>query len=292
MMSDECQSLSPPESCGARWCYVASWNCMKPNEPSAFFEGVFSVNTTLLTAAGLHDGAAELLERLANGSRSSFSQTAPECFQDETRAAALTYSYETCGNIDSFTFAFNVENQLANIASRGPLRLSIPGEYICAGQFHSLSLSLSLSLMVSYRVASRPSELPFIATVGENESNFIPGTSRRDGSVPRFFTRILEHHRIDFAETAISEESHACMQLRRPSHRARLLTVTLLFRSRPQHLAPRHSTRALRHAARAPRHAARSAHPPFGSALPSEYCTLVHFVASRFSRLVVYCVLS
>lgn len=49
--TDECQSDEPPQWCLSKWCYVASWACLKPKHMNSFFNDVKTTNPTLLAAA-------------------------------------------------------------------------------------------------------------------------------------------------------------------------------------------------------------------------------------------------
>ena len=71
----DCQVDPPPAWCLTKWCYVADWNCRKPRHMSSFFPGVATANPAVLatTPPGAH-------------------------------SRLLTYSYETCGNVDLFTY--------------------------------------------------------------------------------------------------------------------------------------------------------------------------------------------
>ena len=94
---------------------------------------------------------------------------------------ALVYSYQTCGNIDHFTYAEGLLQELQATASKGTLRISIPGD-----------------------------EVPYISTVGPNTTDYVVGTSpRRDGSIPRYVSRLLQTYSIAWEEVPISASSRA-----------------------------------------------------------------------------------
>ena len=97
---------------------MAPWNCHKPHHESKFFAGAKMANATLLAAA------------------------------DSSDTTALTYSYETCGNVGTFTYEEGLTKDISEIAARGPLRIAIPGNeppYITTvkpGQAHVEGTSL------------------------------------------------------------------------------------------------------------------------------------------------------
>lgn len=93
-------------------------------------------------------------------------------------AQPLVYSYETCGNIDLFTSNRRVQDAMARIASRGGLRLTIV-----------------------------PDNPPFQYTAAPNETDFVAGTSRRDGAIPRFFTHVLAEYNVPWTEVATTSEA-------------------------------------------------------------------------------------
>ena len=135
----ECQAETPPTWCTDLWCYVAPWQCEKPHYESKFFAGATMANATLLAAA------------------------------DSSDSTALTYSYETCGNVDGFTYEEGLTKDISEIAARGPLRIAIPGNeppYIATvkpGQAHvegtrcATGASRASSRSCSTRSASRGS---------------------------------------------------------------------------------------------------------------------------------------
>ena len=95
----------------------------------------------------------------------------------------LAYSYATCGNIDHFTLYYGLKTKMDNFAKRGTLRVSIPGD-----------------------------DAPYQTTVDANATNFVAGTSRRDGSIPRFIlgeAGVLHEFGFDWEETPISAASRA-----------------------------------------------------------------------------------
>ena len=161
--TDECLGGSPPAWCQDRWCWVAAWNCLRPRAPSQFFPDVFLNNLTLKAEVqGIHGND----------------------FVAAARDQRLTYSYETCGNVDLFTYENGLDELLDDIRSRGPLRISIPGD-----------------------------EPPYIVTRQPGESH-VAGTSMRDGSIVRFVTDILDMPRpgraaLPWVEVPISDESRA-----------------------------------------------------------------------------------
>ena len=83
----------------------------------------------------------------------------------EPKPNELTYSYATCGNVDTYQYSLAVgfADQIAAIAARGPIRIAIPGD-----------------------------EPPYITTVPPEQTRFVQGTSRRDGSIVRYTTRFLD----------------------------------------------------------------------------------------------------
>lgn len=155
--SDECQREVRPAWCDYRWCFVSSSKCLKPNAPSKFFEGVRMANLTGPETASSDLGGS------AGGD-----------------PALLTYSYETCGNVDIFTFQAGLADTFARVASHGRLRVSIPGD-----------------------------EPPYITTAGPNDTSYVTGTSRRDGSIVRFADRLLSKYSIPWVEVDISQTSRA-----------------------------------------------------------------------------------
>ena len=84
---------------------------------------------------------------------------AATCAHGQQAVNALSYSYETCGNIDGFSYSQGLASRWAEVTARGPLRITIPGD-----------------------------ETPFLTTAGPNETDFVAGTARRDGSIVRFTT--------------------------------------------------------------------------------------------------------
>ena len=145
----ECQAETPPRWCTDLWCYVAPWNCHKPHHESKFFAGAKMANATLLAAA------------------------------DSSDTTALTYSYETCGNVGTFTYEEGLTKDISEIAARGPLRIAIPGN-----------------------------EPPYITTVKPGQAH-VEGTSLRDGSIPRFFAQLLDEVGLAWVEVNITAESRA-----------------------------------------------------------------------------------
>jgi hypothetical protein len=170
--SPECQGPTPPAWCNSLWCYVAPWNCLKPNVQSAFFPSSRMANATLLAEGGMNcsdDGTqcdGEYVEAAARAGR---------------KPNWLMFSYQTCGNVDNFAYMDSLMQQLRAMASRGTLRISIPGD-----------------------------EVPYISTVGPNTTDYVVGTSpRRDGSIPRFVSRVLQKYSIAWEEVPISASSRA-----------------------------------------------------------------------------------
>ena len=49
-VSPECQGPTQPAWCNRLWCFVAPWNCLKPNVQSKFFPGTHMANESLLAA--------------------------------------------------------------------------------------------------------------------------------------------------------------------------------------------------------------------------------------------------
>lgn len=103
--------------------------------------------------------------------------SALDCFSGPP-SHALAYSYETCGTIDSYTYEQGFYDHVADLSARGPLRITIPGD-----------------------------EPPYITTVGENETDYLQGTPRRDGSIPRFVTQTLTDLGLSWVYVPISPES-------------------------------------------------------------------------------------
>ena len=170
--SPECQAPTPPEWCNSLWCYVTPWNCLKPNAQTAFFPSTRMANATLLAEGGMNcsnDGTqcdGEYAEASARAGR---------------QGNSLMYSYETCGNVNHFTYAHGLKQELQATANRGKLRISIPGD-----------------------------ELPYVSTVGPNTTDYVVGTSpRRDGSIPRYVSRLLQEYNIAWEEVPISASSLA-----------------------------------------------------------------------------------
>ena len=159
--SEECQQADPPAFCRDQWCWVAPWDCLKPHAASSFFKGVVIDNSTLLSEGGW------------NGTDGS------TC-GDGDASRLLTYSYETCGNVDSFTYAEGVESYLSEVSMRGKLRISIPGD-----------------------------EPPYLTTAQPNATDWVHGTARRDGSVVRFVDRVLTDLGMEWVVVPISAASRA-----------------------------------------------------------------------------------
>jgi hypothetical protein len=90
----------------------------------------------------------------------------------------LIYSYATCGNVDTFSFDVGFTQEIAAIAARGPIRIAIPGD-----------------------------EPPYITTVPPEQTRFVQGTSRRDGSIVRYTTRFLDWIGLPWVEVPITPES-------------------------------------------------------------------------------------
>lgn len=120
----------------------------KPHSVSAKFPGTLIGNSTLL----------------ANPDAPDQQQASGQCATEES-PIALSYSYHTCGIVDTFTVERGLLTQIEVLRSRAPLRLSIPGD-----------------------------EPPYTTTAGENSSDFVSGTSRRGGSVVRFVTDMLAEY--------------------------------------------------------------------------------------------------
>jgi len=78
------------------------------------------------------------------------------------------------------TFQTGLPDTFAQVASHGPLRVSIPGD-----------------------------EPPYITTAGPNDTDYVMGTSRRDGSIVRFADRLLRKYSMPWVEVAISPVSRA-----------------------------------------------------------------------------------
>jgi hypothetical protein len=160
VVAPQCQTSSPPEWCADRWCYVSPWNCRKPTTRSATFPGVVMSNETMFAEAGIN------LDALTGCS--------------EPKPNELTYSYATCGNVDTYQYSLAVgfADQIAAIAARGPIRLAIPSD-----------------------------EPPYITTVPPEQTSFVQGTSRRDGSIVRYTTRVLDSIGLPWVEKQITPES-------------------------------------------------------------------------------------
>ena len=108
---------------------------MRPHAASSYFPNALVNNQTLLDEGNCSNGCSR----------------------------NLYFSYQTCGNIDRYSFRESEwRKEAAKIASRGKLRISIPGD-----------------------------EPPYITTAGPNETNYVQGTSRRGGSVVRYMTSLL-----------------------------------------------------------------------------------------------------
>lgn len=156
-VTDACLAAPKPDWCSDRWCYVLPWDCLRPHYVSSYFEGATIGNTTLLADSGCSSA-------------------------DSTCDAAVMYSYETCGNIDEFSYETLLQDEMASIASRGPLRITFVGD-----------------------------NAPWQVTVGDDETDtdFVAGTARRDGTFPRFVTSVLDEYGIAWRELPISVESLA-----------------------------------------------------------------------------------
>ena len=160
--SDECVSGTPrsrPAWCLDRWCYVAPWNCNKPHAVSSFFDNALINNGTLLDEGGLN--CTEGSDSCADAGR------------------ALSYSYETCGNIANFQVSQGLQSELDAISSRGGIRLTWTGD-----------------------------DSPYIKTLGANDTRYVAGV-RKDGSVVKFVIDLLAAHDVPWQQTAITEASWA-----------------------------------------------------------------------------------
>ena len=160
----ECQVARPPAWCSSLFCWVAPWNCNRPHTRSSFFDGTLMANATLLAEAGPEYSSGDSSCDTSTGGATPWNH--------------LSYSYETCGNLD--LYHSNVSRMglaTSRIRERGPLRLSIPGD-----------------------------EMPYITTAGPDET-FVNGTSRRDGSIVRFAVGLLANLSIPWVEVPISPES-------------------------------------------------------------------------------------
>ena len=63
--------------------------------------------------------------------------------------------------------------------------------------------------MGGLRISIPGDEPPYIVTVGANATDYVQGTARRDGSVVRFVTNLLESYGIQWVEVPITQASRA-----------------------------------------------------------------------------------
>ena len=89
--SAACSVSDPPSWCANIWCWVDQRRCLRPNDHSRWFSAV-------------------RLER------------------DDGRADQLHFSYEACGNLNLYSNDESMRETLLRTASRGPLRISMPGD--------------------------------------------------------------------------------------------------------------------------------------------------------------------
>ena len=145
-----------PKWCLDRWCYVAPWNCHKPHSASLWFTGAVMANRTLLEEGGIGACTEEGV-----------------CGDDP----ALMYSYETCGNVETFQVSDGRQAELDEVARRGPIRLTFTGD-----------------------------DSPYIKQLGPNETRLVPGTDK-DGSVVKFITDLLLERSVTWKEVPITGAS-------------------------------------------------------------------------------------
>ena len=166
-VADACQTNNPPQWCFNRWCYVAGWNCLKPHHNSRFFPGVLMANASLLAEA-------------PGVERTSGADISVDENVDIAELSRLSYSYETCGIVDHFTYADGFSALSTDLSARGPLRITIPGD-----------------------------EPPYIVTLANNTVAHVLGTSHRDGSIVRYVTDVIESLGLTWVELPITPESRA-----------------------------------------------------------------------------------
>jgi len=148
-----CLRNDPMGWCSDRWCFVLPSTCARPRAPSAAFPNARLRPQFLPTHCG----------------------TDPHVY-DSACDERLTYSYATCGNIDTFSSEHENRDLLQDIANRAPLRIGIPGDE----DFH-------------------------LVTVRDDQEGV--GGTRRDGSTVAFADSVLARYNIRWTEVPISQDS-------------------------------------------------------------------------------------
>ena len=82
----ECQRSDPPTWCASNWCYISPQNCWKPHAPNSYTQGAYAGNPIIRNQSALDCPRAGWVGRCVN------------------RDVEFAYSYETCGNLDAFTY--------------------------------------------------------------------------------------------------------------------------------------------------------------------------------------------
>ena len=119
----ECQTASGeipesgvPQWCSSRWCYVDAAACTRPTDPSDLVASEGDVAVTSCTGTA-DDGSSTCdLDASTDGT----AECPAGC---DTATADLVYSYETCGNLNSYTD----DRHYAYLRGRH-LRVSYPGD--------------------------------------------------------------------------------------------------------------------------------------------------------------------
>ena len=119
----ECQTASGaipesgvPQWCSSRWCYVDAAACTRPTDPSDLVASEGDVAVTSCT--GTADDGSSTCD--LDAGTDSTAECPAGC---DTATADLVYSYETCGNLNSYTD----DRHYAYLRGRH-LRVSYPGD--------------------------------------------------------------------------------------------------------------------------------------------------------------------
>ena len=148
-----------PQRCYDRWCFVSHANCSRPHESS-----VEIPNATLSAAFLPHDCIGD---------------TAQACHAQCDRR--LYYSYETCGNLDSFSADLKQAKSLESFPRT--LRVGMPGD-----------------------------EAYHLVTIDPADGSGIGG-SGRDGAVVRLMASVLENYGVAWRSVPISDDARALSPL-------------------------------------------------------------------------------
>lgn len=161
-----CNVAEPPVWCTLKWCYVDPSNCMRPHQSSTWF-----------TSARLQT------------QNSSGSGCAPD--------RKITYSYQTCGDRDSFSAsvegAYSLLRTYAAQQPSGKLRVTLPGD---SGSQYTLVGTRDYP-GTGQRQGAKVE--PFQGVGGTN----------RSGSVPVFMNNIFDRGNIPWEEVPLSAPSRA-----------------------------------------------------------------------------------